>query len=57
MRPTLSDTYRDRVKQHTNNKEQLNRKGIKNALKSINQRTVHTQQNKDSKELGTPPQR
>ena len=26
VRPTLCDTYCDRVKQHTNNKEQLNRK-------------------------------
>ena len=25
-RPALNDTYRDRVKQHTNNKEQLNSK-------------------------------
>ena len=26
MKPTLNDAYRDRVKQHTNNKEQMNRK-------------------------------
>ena len=35
MRATLNDTYRNRVKNHTNNKEQLNRKEYKNALKSI----------------------
>ena len=57
MRPTLNDTYRDHVKQHTNNKEQLNRKEYKNALKSIHRHKVHTQLNKDSKQLGTlPPQ-
>ena len=33
MRLTLNDTYRDRVKHHTNNKEQLNSKEYKNALK------------------------
>ena len=35
MRPTLNDTYRDRVKQHSNNKEQLNFKEYKNALKGM----------------------
>ena len=29
MRPTVSDTYRDRVKQHTNIEEPLNRKEYK----------------------------
>ena len=42
------------MKQHTSNKEQLNRKEHKNALKSIHRHTVHTQLNKDSKQLGTP---
>ena len=55
MRPTLSVTYRDRVKQHTNNKEQLNRKEYKNALKSIHRHNVHTQLNGNSKQLGTHP--
>ena len=51
----LKDRYRDRVKQHTNNKEQLNCKEYRDALKSIHQHTVHTLLNKDSKQLGTPP--
>ena len=55
MRVTLNGSYRDLVKQHTNNKEQLNRKEYKNALKSIHRHTVHTQLNKDNKQLGTPP--
>ena len=54
IRPTLSDTYRDRKKQHTNNKEQLNRKEYENDLKSIHRQTW-TQLNKDSQQLGTPP--
>ena len=54
MRPTLNDTYRDRVKQHTNNKEQLNRKE-KNALKNFHRHTAHTQLNKSSRQLDTPP--
>ena len=33
MRPTLNDIYRDRVKQHTNNEEQLNSKHYKMRLK------------------------
>ena len=49
MRPTLNDTYRDHVKQQTNNKEQLNRKKYKNALKCIHRHTIHTQLNKCSK--------
>ena len=52
---TLNDTYRDRSKQHTNNKQQLNCKEYKNALKSIHRHTFHTQLNKDSKQLGNPP--
>ena len=55
MRSTQKDTCRDRVKQHTNNKEQLNRKEYKNSLKSIRQHMVYTQVNKDSKQLGRPP--
>ena len=55
MRPTLNDTHRDRLKQQTSNKEQLNRKEYKNALRIIHQHTVHTQLNQDSKQLGTPP--
>ena len=57
IRPTLSDTYRDRKKRHTSNKEQLNRKEYENELKSIHRQTliVHTQLNKDSKQLCTPP--
>ena len=55
MRPKLNDAYRDRVKQRPNSKELLTRKEYKNALKSIHQSTVHTQLNKDSKQLGTPP--
>ena len=39
----------------TNNKEQLNRKEYKHLLKSIERHTVHSQLNKDSKQLGTPP--
>ena len=35
MRPTLNDTFKNRVKQHTNNREQLSLKEYKNALKSI----------------------
>ena len=54
VRPTLYDHYRDRMKQYTNNKEQLKRKEYKNALKSIHRHSVHTQLNKDSKQLGTP---
>ena len=42
------------MKQHTNNKEQLNRKEYKNALKRFQRLTVHTQLNKDSKQLSTP---
>ena len=41
-RPTPNDTNRDRVKQHTNNKERLNRKKYKKWLKSIHRHTVHT---------------
>ena len=48
VRPTLNDIYRDRVKQHTNDKEQFNRKECKNALKGIHRHTVHAQLNKDS---------
>ena len=55
MRPTLKDTYRNRVKQHTNNKEQLNSKEYENALKLSVRLTVHSQLNKDSKQLGTSP--
>ena len=55
MRSTLNDSYRDHVKQHTNNQGQLNRKEYKNSLKSIHRHMVHTQLNKDSKQLGTPP--
>ena len=55
MRPTLNDTYRDLVKQYTNNKEKLNRKEYKNVLKIIRSHKVHTQLNKDSKQLGTHP--
>ena len=44
---------RERAMQHTNNKEQLNRKEFKNALKSIHQHTVDTQLNTDSKPIGT----
>ena len=55
MRPTLNYTYRDRVRQHTNNKEQLNRKEHKNAPKRFHRHTVHIEFNIDSKQLGTPP--
>ena len=41
MRLKLNDTYRNRAKQHTNKKEQLNRKEYKNALRSIHRHTVH----------------
>ena len=53
-KPTLNDTYWDRVKQHKNNKERLNFKTYKNALKSNHRHTVHTQLNKDNKKVGTP---
>ena len=43
------------MKQHKSNKEQLNRKEYKNALKRIYRHTVHSQLNKDSKQIGTPP--
>ena len=55
IRPTLNDTYRDLVKQGTKNKEQLNRKEYKNALKSIHRHTVHTPLNNDRKQLSTLP--
>ena len=55
MRQTLNETYWDRVTQHANNKEQLNRKAYKNVIKSIHRHTVHTQLNKDSKQICTPP--
>ena len=55
IKRTLNDTYRDCVKQHTNNKESLNSKEYKNALKGIHRHAVHTQLNKDSKPLDTPP--
>ena len=55
MRTTINELYRDCVKQHTNNKEQLNSKEYKSALKSIHRHTVHTQLNKDSKQLCTLP--
>ena len=55
MRRTLNDIYRDRLKQHINNKEQLNRKENKNAFKCIHWHTVHIQLIKDSKHPGTPP--
>ena len=41
------------MKQHTN-KEQLNRKEYEIALKSIHRHMVHTQLNKDCKQLCTP---
>ena len=53
MRPTLNDTFKNRVKQHTNNREQLSLEEYKNALKSIHRNTVHTQFNKHNKPLGT----
>ena len=43
------------MKQDTNNKEQLICIEYKNLLKSINRHTVHTQLNKESKQLGSPP--
>ena len=43
------------MKQQKNNKEQLNLKEYKNALKSIHRQSGHTQLNKDSKQVGTPP--
>ena len=55
MRLTLNDTYRDRLKHLTNNKEQLNNQAYKNALKCIHRHTFYTQMNNDSKQLGTPP--
>ena len=55
MRPTLNDVYRDLVKQDIKNKEQLNRHNYKTALKSIHRHTVHTQLNRDSRQLGTTP--
>ena len=54
MRPTENDTYRDRVKQHTNNKA-IKLQRIQTGLKSIHRHMVHTQLNKDSKQLCTPP--
>ena len=54
VRPTLNNTYRDRMKHYTNIKEQLNSREYKNALRSIHPHTVHTQLNKDSNQLGTP---
>ena len=38
-----------------NQKKQLNRKEYINALRSIHRQTLHTQSNKDRKQLGTPP--
>ena len=43
------------MKKHKINKKQLNSKEYKNALKFIHQHTVHTQLNKDRKQLGTQP--
>ena len=55
MRRTLNDINRDRLKQHINNKEQLNRKENKNAFKCIHWHTVHIQLIKYSNQPGTPP--
>ena len=55
MRLTLNDNYRDRNKQHTNKKEHINRKEYKTAHKNIQRHAVHTQLNKDSKQLSTTP--
>ena len=55
LTPTLNDTYRDSVKQHTNYKEELNPKEFKNAPKSIHRHTVPTQLNEDSEQLSKLP--